>query len=66
MISFSNPKLLKSSWNHNVSEKTRIIYGGSVNPSNAELLFKQPNIDGALVGGASLKSEDFISIANFC
>ena len=57
-------KLLKSSWNHDVSKKTRIIYGGSVNPSNAQDLFKQPNIDGALVGGASLKSNSFIEIIN--
>lgn len=53
---------LKSSGNYSTSEKTRIIYGGSVNPSNAEQLFKQPNIDGALVGGASLKADSFIEI----
>lgn len=40
----------------------RIQYGGSVNPSNAAELFSKPNIDGGLVGGASLKPEDFIQV----
>ena len=41
------------------AETIRIQYGGSVKPSNAEELMSQPNIDGALVGGASLKASDF-------
>jgi triosephosphate isomerase len=40
----------------------RIQYGGSVTPSNAAELFRQPEIDGALVGGASLKAPDFVAI----
>lgn len=40
----------------------RIQYGGSVKPDNANLLLSQPNVDGALVGGASLKSEQFLGI----
>jgi triosephosphate isomerase (TIM) len=44
------------------ADATRILYGGSVKPGNAEELMGQPDIDGALVGGASLKSEDFIGI----
>ena len=40
-----------------------ILYGGSCNASNAEGLFKQPNINGGLIGGASLKSDDFFSIS---
>ncbi|MEK7354649.1 MAG: triose-phosphate isomerase, partial [Chloroflexota bacterium] len=40
----------------------RILYGGSVNAANATELMKQPEIDGALVGGASLKAADFLSI----
>ncbi|MFC1988239.1 triose-phosphate isomerase [Chloroflexota bacterium] len=40
----------------------RILYGGSVNAANATELMQQPEIDGALVGGASLKAEDFLSI----
>ncbi len=44
------------------AEGVRIIYGGSLNPSNAREIFAMPNIDGGLVGGASLKAESFISI----
>lgn len=43
----------------------RIIYGGSVKADNIDSLMAQPNIDGALVGGASLKAEDFARIVNF-
>jgi len=42
--------------------RMRILYGGSVKPSNARELLRQPDIDGALVGGASLKVEDFWGI----
>ena len=45
-----------------IAKGVRIIYGGSVNSSNAGELFSQPDIDGGLVGGASLKAEEFISI----
>lgn len=44
------------------AEEVSIIYGGSVNPENAKGLFQEPDIDGALVGGASLKAEDFLQI----
>src|SRR5690242_4145587 len=43
--------------------QVRILYGGSVKPSNAAELLKLPNVNGALVGGASLKAEDFLGIA---
>jgi triosephosphate isomerase len=46
----------------NVSQEIQILYGGSVNATNAAELFAQENIDGALVGGASLKAEDFLHI----
>ncbi|MFC1808524.1 triose-phosphate isomerase [Candidatus Omnitrophota bacterium] len=45
-----------------VSDNLRILYGGSVKPDNSAELLKQRNIDGALVGGASLKAESFIQI----
>ncbi len=48
-----------------VSQQIRILYGGSVKPDNVDELMAQPNIDGALVGGASLKVEDFSRIAHF-
>jgi triosephosphate isomerase len=45
-----------------IAEQMPILYGGSVKPSNASDFFKQPDIYGALVGGASLKADDFIQI----
>lgn len=48
-----------------VEEQTRILYGGSVKPDNIDGLMAQEDIDGALVGGASLKAEDFIRIVRF-
>jgi triosephosphate isomerase len=46
-----------------VAARVRIQYGGSVKPDNAADLARQPDIDGALVGGASLKADDFLGIA---
>lgn len=48
-----------------VSEATRILYGGSVKPNNIDGLMAMADIDGALVGGASLKAEDFIRLVRF-
>jgi triosephosphate isomerase len=45
-----------------VAESLRILYGGSVKPDNAESLFGQKDIDGGLIGGASLNPEDFLAI----
>ncbi len=45
-----------------VAEETQILYGGSMNPTNAEQLLAQADIDGGLIGGASLKAEQFIAI----
>jgi len=45
-------------------QTTRILYGGSVNASNAKALFSQPDIDGGLVGGASLDAQEFINVVN--
>ena len=47
-----------------IAEGLRILYGGSMNPGNAAELIAQPDIDGGLIGGASLKSEDFLAIIN--
>lgn len=47
----------------NKAENTPILYGGSCNASNAAELFSQTDIDGGLIGGASLKAKDFITIA---
>lgn len=57
--------LLQGLFNQEVANQTRILYGGSVKPSNVDELMAQEDIDGALVGGASLKAEDFIRIVRF-
>jgi triosephosphate isomerase (TIM) len=48
-----------------VAAGVRILYGGSVKPDNVDALMAQPDLDGALVGGASLKAEDFARIVRF-
>ncbi len=53
-------------YNEEISENIRILYGGSVNPQNIQELIKEPNIDGVLVGGASLDAAKFIEMANLC
>ena len=53
---------LANNYNSDVAEQTRILYGGSVKPANAAELMSQPNVDGALVGGASLKADLFLPI----
>ena len=54
--------LLVSLFDAATAAKVRIQYGGSVKPDNAKLLLSQPDVDGALVGGASLKAKDFAAI----
>jgi triosephosphate isomerase len=44
------------------ADRVRVLYGGSMNAANAAELLAQPDIDGGLVGGASLKAEDFLKI----
>jgi len=58
-------KLIARLFNQPVADTVRILYGGSVKPDNVKGLMSQPDIDGALVGGASLKAETFAAIANF-
>ncbi len=54
---------LAEEWNPGFADAVRIIYGGSVKPENAAGLMGQPDVDGALVGGASLKPQSFLEIA---
>jgi triosephosphate isomerase len=49
-----------------VSKDTAILYGGSVKPQNAQALFAMPDVDGGLIGGASLVAEDFLGILRAC
>lgn len=57
--------LLAELYDAQTAAATRILYGGSVKPGNVDGLMTQPDVDGALVGGASLKADDFARIANF-
>jgi len=56
---------LIENFDHHTGETIRILYGGSVKPDNIKELMSQPDIDGALIGGASLKMDSFISIIRF-
>lgn len=58
-------EVVKELCSEEVSEEIRIQYGGSVKPSNVEEIMNESDIDGALVGGASLQPEDFVSLVNF-
>src|SRR5262245_19662153 len=53
---------LATRYNPGIAARTRILYGGSVKAQNASSLLEQPNVDGALVGGASPKADDFLPI----
>ena len=55
-------KIMAERYNSQIADVVRMQYGGSVKPDNAAELLRQPNIDGALVGGASLKVDQFLGI----
>lgn len=55
-------ELIANMYDQDAADEIRIIYGGSMKPGNAEELMSMPDIDGGLVGGASLKAEDFFGI----
>jgi triosephosphate isomerase len=57
--------VLTEAFGHDIADATRILYGGSVKAANIASLMRQPNVDGALVGGASLDIAEFASIAQF-
>jgi len=56
--------LLAELFDNEVADNMTILYGGSCKPSNAAELFANPDVDGGLIGGASLKAEDFLGIVN--
>ncbi|MBR2878018.1 MAG: triose-phosphate isomerase, partial [Clostridia bacterium] len=58
-------KTLASIYDEKTADEIRILYGGSMNAKNAEGLLSMSDIDGGLIGGASLKEEDFSTIINF-
>jgi len=57
-------KTLANNYGNDVANLMTILYGGSVKPSNAKEIFSKPDVDGGLIGGASLKAEDFFAIVN--
>lgn len=57
-------KTIEENYNSSLAEKVVILYGGSVKPSNAQEIFSMKDVDGGLIGGASLKASDFAAIVN--
>lgn len=57
-------RLLNEKYGEETASRVRILYGGSVKPDNITQLISKPNVDGALVGGASIKAESFIQIVS--
>lgn len=57
-------QVLEKIWDEQTAQKVPLLYGGSVKPENAEMLLMQPDIDGLLVGGASLNARTFSQIVN--
>ena len=55
-------KTISEAYGDAIAEEVSILYGGSVKPTNAEDIFGKPDVDGGLIGGASLKADDFIAI----
>ena len=53
---------IASKYDEDLAQDVSILYGGSVKPANASAIFSQPDVDGGLIGGASLNAEDFIAI----
>ena len=57
-------KVIRKKYGNEIADNISILYGGSCNAANAKTLFAQPDIDGGLIGGASLKADDFYTIIN--
>jgi triosephosphate isomerase len=64
-VHFFIRKVYAQMYGGEIAEKTRILYGGSVNPGNVSELMKKPDIDGGLVGGASLEAESFAKLFKY-
>jgi triosephosphate isomerase len=57
-------KVVREKYTTTVADEVTILYGGSVKPANAKEIFSKPDVDGGLIGGASLKAKDFFEIVN--
>jgi triosephosphate isomerase len=69
LLQNKHKKCINSSGNssyggNDIAEEVSILYGGSVKPENAKEIFSKPDVDGGLIGGAALKSDDFVAIVN--
>jgi triosephosphate isomerase len=56
--------LVEKVYGFDIADDLTILYGGSVKPENAKEIFSKPDVDGGLIGGAALKADDFLAIAN--
>jgi triosephosphate isomerase len=57
-------QVIAEKYNQEIANSISILYGGSVKPANAKDIFSKPDVDGGLIGGSSLKAEDFVAIIN--
>lgn len=57
-------RILTEAYGSEIAEQVRILYGGSMKPENADELLAKPDVDGGLIGGASLKADSFLAIVN--
>jgi len=57
-------KTISEAFDSEIANNVSILYGGSVKPANAQEIFSKPDVDGGLIGGASLKADDFVAIIN--
>ena len=57
--------LVRELYDEDVANSVRVLYGGSVKSTNSSELFGMPNIDGGLIGGASLKLDEYLKIVNY-
>ena len=55
-------KTLSEAYDSDIAQEVSILYGGSVKPGNANEIFSKPDVDGGLIGGASLVADDFLAI----
>ncbi|WP_016989445.1 triose-phosphate isomerase [Flavobacterium sp. ACAM 123] len=55
---------VRKAYGSDIADAVSILYGGSVKPENAKEIFSKPDVDGGLIGGAALKSDDFVAIVN--
>ena len=55
-------KIVAEGYSESLAQEVSILYGGSVKPNNATEIFSKPDVDGGLIGGASLVADDFVAI----